>query len=380
MKREIEIDATRGLMLVWMTLTHLPTALTPWVNQPFGYFSASEGFIFLSALFTGRIYYRLLTRDGVEVMTTKLLLRTLKLYGYHVLLLFLAFGIAARYAFGDHGQGLYNLMDFFFAAGPARAIRDALLLVYRPPLLDIVPLYIIFLLISPALIYAAARLGWRPVIGSSFVIWLTAQFGIRESSYAFLAHHFNVQIPLNEMGAFNLWAWQFMWIMGMWFGERWARDDLPVEKWAKRTWIPAAIVAVLFCALRYRQIFGLDLTGYAVFLDKWHFGIVRLLNFSAIAMLLVRFRPIMRAISIRPLVLMGQSSLQVFCTHFVFCFIGIAMMGDAQRLYGWKQVALLVVTFGALLAVARFNARRLEPAQQNEAEKQRRPVRPIVAS
>jgi hypothetical protein len=66
MKRELEIDVARGLMLVCMTLTHLPTALTPWVNQPFGYFSASEGFIFLSALFTGRIYYRLLTRDGLQ--------------------------------------------------------------------------------------------------------------------------------------------------------------------------------------------------------------------------------------------------------------------------------------------------------------------------
>jgi hypothetical protein len=360
MKREIEIDAARGLMLVWMTLTHLPTALTPWVNQPFGYFSASEGFIFLSALFTGRIYYRLLTRDGLQVMTRKLLLRTLRLYGYHVLLLFWGFGIATHYAFGDHGQGLYNLMDFFFAAGPARAIRDALLLVYRPPLLDIVPLYIIFLLLSPVVIYVAARMGWRVMIGASFVVWVLAQLGMRDASYAFLAHHFKVQIPLNEMGAFNLWAWQFMWVMGMWFGVHWAQDDLPAEKWAKRTWIPAAIVAGLLCALRYRQIFGVDLTPYAVFLDKWHFGIIRLLNFSAIAMLLVRFRPIMKAISIRPLVLMGQSSLQVFCTHFVFCFIGIAMMGDAQRLYGWKQAALLLTTFATLYLVARLRERHLE--------------------
>jgi hypothetical protein len=105
MKREIEIDALRGLMLVWMTLTHLPTALTPWVNQPFGYVSASEGFIFLSALFTGRIYYRLLSRDGPQTMTARLLSRTLKLYGYHLLLLVFAFGIAARYALGSHGQG-----------------------------------------------------------------------------------------------------------------------------------------------------------------------------------------------------------------------------------------------------------------------------------
>ena len=123
MKRDTDIDAARGLMLVWMTLTHLPTFLTPWVNQPFGYISASEGFIFLSALFTGRIYYRQLT------------------------------------SVGPHGQGLYNLLDFYFAAGPGRALGDALLLLYRPPLLDIIPLYIIFLLLSPLIIGVSTRVG-----------------------------------------------------------------------------------------------------------------------------------------------------------------------------------------------------------------------------
>jgi hypothetical protein len=57
MGRRLEIDAVRGLMLVWMVLTHLPTFLPAYTNQPFGFVSASEGFIFLSALFTGQIYF-----------------------------------------------------------------------------------------------------------------------------------------------------------------------------------------------------------------------------------------------------------------------------------------------------------------------------------
>jgi hypothetical protein len=355
MKREVEIDAARGLMLAWMTLTHLPTALTPWVNQPFGYISASEGFIFLSALFTGRIYYRLLSRDGAQKMTSTLLLRTLRLYGYHVLLLVFAFGIAARYALGEQGQGLYNLLHYYFAAGPAHAIRDALLLVYRPPLLDIIPLYIIFLMISPLVILAARRIGWKFVLGTSFALWVLAQFGLREASYAFLAQHFGLHIPLNEMGAFNLWAWQFMWILGMWCGVRWARNDLPIENWARRVWIPAAVVAAALLALRYVQIFGWDPGRYTFFLDKWHLGIVRLVDFAAISMVLIRFRSIPKAISIRPLVLMGQSSLQVFCTHFVFCFIGIGMMGSSDRIFGWPQAVLIAGTFAALLLVARLH-------------------------
>jgi hypothetical protein len=375
MKRELEIDAARGLMLVWMTLTHLPTALTPWVNQPIGYISSSEGFIFLSALFTGRIYYRLLSRDGAQKMTAKLLMRTLRLYGYHVLLLVLAFGIAARYALGEHGQGLFNLLHYYFATGPARAIRDALLLVYRPPLLDIIPLYIIFLLLSPVVILVAARIGWKIVLGTSFSLWLLAQFGLREASYAFLAHHFGLSIPLNEMGAFNLWAWQFMWVLGVWCGVRWARNDLPTEKWASRTWIPAAIVAVVLLALRYVQVWGWDPGRYAVFLDKWHLGIVRLIDFAAISMLLIRFRSIPKALSFRPLVLMGQSSLQVFCTHFVFCFIGIGMMGSSDRIFGWPQVALIVGTFTALLLVAKWHVAHVAASRQQTVEKADRRVR-----
>ena len=67
-RRIEELDALRGLMLVWITCTHLPTILSTYVNQPFGFFAATEGFIFLSALFTGRIYFRIAERDGYGAM------------------------------------------------------------------------------------------------------------------------------------------------------------------------------------------------------------------------------------------------------------------------------------------------------------------------
>jgi len=367
-KREVEIDAVRGLMLAWMTLVHLPTALTPWVNQPFGYVSASEGFIFLSSLFTGRIYYRLLTRDGFGQMNLRLVARTLRLYGYHVMLLLFAFVVAAHYAIGAQRQALYNLLDFYFAAGPSRAIRDALLLVYRPPLLDIIPLYIIFLLISPIVIVAANRISWKWILGISFALWVGAQFGLREASYSFL-HHFLLRIPLNEMGAFDLWGWQLVWVIGIWCGVRWAKHDLPAEKWAERLWIPAAVVVLALCSVRYLQLFGLDFGPYAPLFDKWHVGAIRLLNCSAAAMLLIRFREALRPLAIRPFVLMGQSSLQVFSMHFLFCFLGIGMVGNADRIFGWKQAALIVGTFAGLLLIAQIYAR---PELTTQASRERR--------
>ena len=52
-QRQPELDALRGLLLLWMTMTHLPTHASEYANQPFGFVSAAEGFVFLSAVLTG---------------------------------------------------------------------------------------------------------------------------------------------------------------------------------------------------------------------------------------------------------------------------------------------------------------------------------------
>jgi len=150
MGRRLELDALRGLMLVWISLTHLPTIASTYVNQPFGFVSAAEGFIFLSALFTGRIYFRMAEHDGYRAMTRKLWTRTLRLYGYHALLLAFMFLVAVPIASRGNRPGLHNLLDFYFMAGAKQSIIEAALLIYRPPLLDILPMYIIFLAFTSA--------------------------------------------------------------------------------------------------------------------------------------------------------------------------------------------------------------------------------------
>ena len=136
-KRIEELDALRGLMLVWITCTHLPTILSTYVNQPFGFFAATEGFIFLSALFTGRIYFRVAEREGNNAMWWKLWMRTGKLYCYQLLLLAFAFVIAAPIAAHGNRPAVHNLLNFYFAAGRTRAFVDAALMLYRPRQLDI---------------------------------------------------------------------------------------------------------------------------------------------------------------------------------------------------------------------------------------------------
>src|ERR1700737_4970592 len=354
MGRRLEIDAVRGLMLVWMVLTHLPTFLPTYTNQPFGFVSASEGFIFLSALFTGRIYYRLAEHDGYPAMRQRLLLRTLRLYGYHAFLLAFSFPVPVPIAAHGNRPNLYNLLDFFFAAGPKQAVSEAFLLIYRPPLLDILPMYIIFLLITPAALKFSRRVGWTPILAGSVTLWFLAHLGFRGAEHDFVNRGLGIRIPLNEMGSFDVWAWQFLWILGLWFGVRWAQGNLEVEAWAKRALIPAAMIVAILLPFRYTVGRWVELGAFEPLFDKWHFGVVRLINFAAVAVLMIRFQSVLKPLAIRPLVLLGQTSLQVFCVHILFCFAGLTLLGNASMLSGWEQLALLAITLATMLLVAKI--------------------------
>jgi hypothetical protein len=364
--RRLELDAARGLMLVWITLTHLPTSASTYVNQPFGFISAAEGFIFLSALFTGRIYFRLAEHDGYRAMTRKLWGRTLRLYGYHALLLAFAFLVAIPIAMRGNRPGLHNLLDFYFIAGPKQAITEAALLIYRPPLLDILPMYIIFLMMSSVVILLARRTGWKPILWTSFAFWVLAQFGFRAAEHTFMMHFIPTRIPIHEMGSFDLWAWQLLWIVGIWLGVRWAQDNLPIEASAKKVVIPAAVIACAFFILRRVIVHGLQLGATEWMFDKWHLGPLRLLDFAAVAALMIVGQSILKPLAIRPLVLMGQSSLQVFCVHLLFCFAGLTLMGNASMLSGWRQFGLIAATLTAMLVTAKIFSK-------SEAKHERQP-------
>jgi hypothetical protein len=354
MNRRPEIDAVRGLMLVWMVMTHLPTLLPDYTNQPFGFVSASEGFIFLSALFTGCIYFRLAEHHGYPAMRKKIGMRTLRLYGYHALLLAFAFLVAVPIAFHGDRPNVHNLLDFYFTAGPKQSIIEAFLLIYRPPLLDILPMYIIFLLLTPVMLTLSKRIGWTPILAGSATIWFLAHLGFREAEYQFVNRVLGVSIPMNQMGSFDMWGWQFLWILGLWFGVRWAQGQLPIEGWAQRYWVGAAVIAAILLPFRYAVGRWIELGAFEPLFDKWHFGAVRLVNFAAVAILLVRFQSTLKPLAVRPLVLLGQASLQVFCVHLLFCFAGLTLLGNAATLSGWVQLALLATTLAAMLLTAKL--------------------------
>jgi hypothetical protein len=354
-----QLDTLRGFLLVWMTLTHLPTHVSAYSNQMVGYVSAAEGFILLAAILVGRIQQGALERYGAAVAHQQLWRRIVRIYGYHLALLAFAFSICAAAAAYLHRVPLQNLLDFYLQH-PTTALIAAPALLYNPPLLDILPMYIVFMLLTPLLMRIAERWGWRWVIVASGSIWLLAQFHLREWVYA-AAAHFGFPIPLHEMGAFDLFGWQFLWTAGLFLGSDKAASlfsKARVPRWM--VLLSAAIALVLFVCRHTNFELLTGATLFDALVNKWRLGIFRLIDAAAIGILLVKFgSPLADNWAGARLATLGRASLEVFTAHLLFCFIFLGMgAGPDVSLAWWQDAIILTVTISALFLVANHVERR----------------------
>ena len=358
LERKPELDALRGLFLVWMTLAHLPTRFSDFVNQPLGFVSSAEGFVFISALLVGRLYIRDLVQNPANVRA-KLWKRSFKIYGYHLLMLALAFTVVAGFAVHSHKVALTNLLNFYLLH-PVVAIAGSVLLLYCPPLLDILPMYVTFLFFTPALLSAAVKVGWKWILAASGLVWLLAQFGLRDVVHGWIVQITHLQIPLQESGAFNLFAWQGVWVVGLWLGAKSATESEPFRKvpgWLAAT---SAAACLFFIGVRFGWL-GPHLTQQALGLklDKWQIGPLRLINLTSFTIVVYWLEKyLVKLVSIEPFLTLGKASLKVFCAHIFFVFAGLALLyGDfdadgLDQLHGLPAVALLTITFASLIIVA----------------------------
>ena len=383
LERRPELDALRGLFLIWMTLTHLPTRFSDFVNQPIGFVSSAEGFVFLSALLVGRIYIRELMQDEAGVHL-KLWKRSLKIYAYHLLMLTFAFTIAATFAVHAHRAALTNLFNFYLAH-PFVAIIGSILLLYCPPLLDILPMYVTFLFFSPLILSVSVRNGWRRILAASGLVWLLAQFGVRDLVHNLVVRVTHLPIPLQETGAFNLFAWQAVWIAGLWLGAKSATGEVPLKKIPGWAVAASCAVCLFFIGIRHGWL-GPHLTQQALGLqlDKWQIGPLRALNlitFTVVGYWLRKY--VVKVVSREPFLTLGKASLQVFCAHIFFVFVGLALLyGEVEQLHGVTAIALLTVTFLALILVAvnEVRKRRAEGELRRNEEARRDAVLETRAS
>ncbi|MBC7619991.1 MAG: OpgC domain-containing protein [Candidatus Saccharibacteria bacterium] len=361
MTRRWELDALRGLMLVLMTVTHLPTRLSSALGQPFGFVSAAEGFVLLSAYMAGLVYANLAQRHGVDAMRKAFWKRAFRVYACHVATLLFLFTVIAAVGLRAHQPAVTDLMSFYLAQ-PLTALGAGLLLIYMPPLLDILPMYILFMLASPWVLTHGLRQGWSGMLAASVGAWFLSQFGLGAWVYGVAAALTGLAVPLRESGAFAVLSWQFLWVLGLWMGaSRHAKNVQPFEfpRWAVVLAVVFALAGFVWRHSVGQSPFGANQNLNMLF-DKWLLGPLRLLDLFALMAVTLHFGPVLtsRIAGLPWLEALGAASLPVFSAHLAMVLLALALLGaDPYAHAWWIDAWLLAACFGVLYGVARLSLR-----------------------
>lgn len=381
MTRRWELDALRGLMLVLMTVTHLPTRLSSPLGQPFGYVSAAEGFVLLSAYMAGMVYGQMANRQGIDAMRLAFWRRALKVYACHAAMLLFLFTVIAAVGLRIDQPAVKDLISYYLAH-PVPALLAGLLLVYKPPLLDILPMYILFMLASPWVLAHGLRGGWRAVMAVSLGLWLLAQFGLGHWVYDSSVRLTGLAVPFVETGAFGTFSWQFLWVLGLWMGA--SRTEAAPVPFVFPRWAVTLALLLAVAGFVWRHAVGqapfLENAGLNLLFDKWQLAPLRLLDLLALMVVTIRFGPalVRRMPRLPALEMLGAASLPVFCAHLVAVLLVLAFLGaDPAARPVWLDVLVVIASFSALYGVARIS---LGVSARYAAEKPSGPARQTRAA
>ncbi|WP_434341499.1 OpgC family protein [Motilimonas cestriensis] len=371
MNRIHALDALRGLLLVLMTINHLVwisggnTFLQYFTLQPLGQVGAAEGFIFISGLLAGLIYSA--DKYSNKQVVSKAVHRAWTIYCYHIICLLLVLAVAwIAISIYPSARDVYQTsMPNFFQA-PEHASWLSLLLLNRPAYFDILPLYIIFMLVLPAVIIAFRRgYGWL-ALAVSVALWLSSSW-FTQTSLTGLYQSVSPALGIS-VGYFDPWAWQLLFMMGaaIGYGKRqqsinWYASNVPV-------WIALIVVAAIF--ITHHGVFlsmGIHQGVLYQFADKPELGWLRILNLLLWVYLLgfvISRWP--NALNIPGLRLLGRHSLQVFAWQTLLIFIVapyLQQLGDSGSYTLWL-ILLTCTLFIAAFIHQQWQNKQREKVQQ----------------
>jgi hypothetical protein len=327
--RDLRLDFFRGLALIFIFVDHIPeNILSYFTIQAVQFFDAAEVFIFISGYTAALVYGQTLVSQGTLYATARILGRAWQLYVAHIFL-FMMFIAEVSYTVMTFNNPMYNdeMRVGDFLNEPHVAIVKALLLQFQPTFLDILPLYILLLLIFPVVLLGLRS---RPliVLVPSFLLYLLVQ-----------ATDLSVQAyPEGHVWYFNPLAWQFLFIAGAALGLPW-RHERRWSRWARPV-LPLAVSVVaagLIIKLSW-TIHGIwdPLPGLLLKelwpVNKNNLSVIRVIPFFAAVAVVVIVVPanaaILRSSAAKPLVLCGQQSLEIFCLGILLSALGHFVLSE----------------------------------------------------
>src|SRR3974390_171774 len=220
-ERDLRLVLFRGLALWLIFVDHIPDNVASWLTiRNYGFSDATEIFIFISGYTAAFVYGRAMRERGFVLACARILRRAWQIYVAHIFL-FTIFMAEIAYVAATFENPLYaeemKILDFL--KQPDVTIFQALLLKFKPVNMDVLPLYIILLLLFPPLL---RLLLWPPAFalaGSAAVYALPWKF------------EWNLPAYPNGVWFFNPFAWQLLFVFGAWCALGGASRLAPLLQW-----------------------------------------------------------------------------------------------------------------------------------------------------
>lgn len=307
--RDTRLDFIRGSLQLTIFASHTAGSfIGGWlIFGPWGLSDSSEQFVFLSGFTLGSVVARKSIRDGWRSAAADIWRRTWRLYKVQLLVaaLYLAMLLLAGEA-RRHGWG-------FLLAHPMAGTAALATMLYQPEFMGILPIFIWCMLLLPGFAWMLARWGGRALLLPIAVYASVHLFGL----------HTPTIVP-NTGIAFDLFAWQILYMSGAWLGRRALLHGraLPFDApWAK--YATAAALAMVTFGLALRLDWYGVLPGHllaqesTLIFGKEQLALPRLLHALSLAWLIARFVPRdsawMHTAWAAAIGRVGRYSLETFC-------------------------------------------------------------------
>jgi hypothetical protein len=313
-------------------INHVPgNFYEDFTSRNFGFSDAAEGFVLMSGIAAGLAYSADFRDASVRLWTglARVWKRVWTLYLVHILTSLAALAAVSAVALWLHNsESLFENQMKWVWMDPLRTFIGLVLLTHQFGYVNILPLYLVLLAVSPVLLFAAWRWPMR-LWGASVALWLVA--GIYRLSLP--------NWPSQGGWFFNPLTWQVIFVTGLLTGVaiREGRRLVPVRRWLQ----VVAGLFLIYAALSTQSAAVSKITGQTLWLakeafhlpwnltafDKTYLTAPRLLHILALAYFLSSFPAVRRFCGraiCAPFELLGRQALPVFALGSVLC---IGMQG-----------------------------------------------------
>jgi hypothetical protein len=356
-QRDLRIDFFRGLALVFIFIDHVPgNDLARLTLRNFGFADAAEVFVLLAGFSAVLAYGRTFEMQGFRSGTARVLDRVRDIYLWHLgLVAICAVGLTLAAIVFTNPMYVGNIGVHVFAQTPVRSTLLAATLVNQPNMLNILPLYIVLLMV------------WLP-----FVLWLLP----RQPFYALVlsigvwafANLFEINLPSqqNPKGwVFNPFAWQLLITVGALAAHFNKRAAIPVSR--ALLWLAIGYVAFAFLVaapwtqlpgFESARIFPRDMLGAMnkSYLSIWRLLDVVALGYIALNTLSPQSSWLKHSLAVG-IARCGRHSLEVFCLGTLLSFAGWVVLAEAGSNY-MLQTLVNLIGIGLLWGTAWALAQR----------------------